>query len=177
MGLWEVIRSCRGALTNEISALMKHLVSCGKHSELELLHGYTRGTPDPAPDLYPWLLLICILSNSLPAAKKGSLFTYPSQGTGLTWADRSQGRGPVWGGLSTQELCTKRSLQSTPSPLPGQSWPRARQSRIWTNKQLLLDRSVTLGFMRSSLPPPGLPEASTAPGPWAPVSTHHPSSS
>lgn len=31
------------------------------------------------PDLYPWLLLICILSNSLPAAKKGSLFTYPSQ--------------------------------------------------------------------------------------------------
>ena len=61
---------------------MKHLVSCGKHSELELLHGYTRRTPDPAPDLYPRLILICILSNSLPAAKRGSLFTYPSQGTG-----------------------------------------------------------------------------------------------
>ena len=123
MGLWEVIRSCRGALTNEISALMKHLVSCGKHSELELLHGYTRGTPDPAPDLYPWLLLICILSNSLPAAKKGSLFTYPSQGTGLTWADPSPGRGPIWAGLSTQEPCTEALLQSTPSPLPGQNWP------------------------------------------------------
>ena len=61
---------------------MKHLVSCGKHSELELLHGYTRRTPDPAPDLYPRLILICILSNSLLAAKRGSLFTYPSQGTG-----------------------------------------------------------------------------------------------
>ena len=158
-------------------SLPQHPVSCRERSKPGLLCVHTQGTPDPAPDLCRWLILICILSSSVPAAKRGSQFTHPSQGTGLTWADRSQGRGPVWGGLSTQELCTKRSLQSTPSPLPGQSWPRARQSRIWTNKQLLLDRSVTLGFMRSSLPPPGLPEASTAPGPWAPVSTHHPSSS
>ena len=43
MGLCEVIRSCRGALTNEISALMKHLVSYGKHSELDLMHGTPEG--------------------------------------------------------------------------------------------------------------------------------------
>ena len=33
----------------------------------------------------------------------------------LTWAEPSQGRGPVWAGLSTQELC-RAHLQSTSQP-------------------------------------------------------------
>ena len=54
------------------------------------------------------------------------------------------------------------------------SW--SPQSRTWTNKQLLLGRSVTLGFTLCGLLPAGLPEVPLHPGPWAPISTHHPSS-
>ena len=51
----------------------------------------------------------------MPAAKRGSLFTGPSQGTGLTWGDPSQGRGPVWAGLSTQVPCMEPSCRAPPA--------------------------------------------------------------
>ena len=99
----------------------------------------TRGTPDPAPDLCPRVILICILSSSVPTAKRGSQFTHPSQGMGLTWADPSPGRGPIWAGFNTQEPCTEPLLQSTPALFLSRAGPEhlragygLTNSRSWT---------------------------------------------
>ena len=97
----------------------------------------------------------------MPAAKRGSQFTHPSQGTGLTWADPSPGRGPIWAGLSTQEPCTEPLLQSTPALFLG----RAGSEHLRAGYGLTAAPGQVGDPGLYSVWPPstGLPEASTAP--------------
>ena len=61
---------CQPALRMQSYSLPPHLVSCREQSKLGLLRVHTRGTPDLALDLCPQLILICILSSSMPEGKK-----------------------------------------------------------------------------------------------------------
>ena len=59
---------CQPAL--RMQSLPPHLVSCREQSKLGLLRVHTGRTPDLALALCPQLILICILSSSMPKCKK-----------------------------------------------------------------------------------------------------------
>lgn len=168
---WEVIRSCRGALTNEISAYEPSCIM-GKHSAAELLHGYTRGPLASSPDLYPWLLnlhptTLCLLQ------RKVAYLTYPSQGTGLKGRPLPR-QGPVWAGLSTHEPCTEALLQSTPALFLGRAGPEhlragygLTKSCSWTGWVTsclpVASRSFQALGLCLHMPPPPLPDSRVPP--------------
>lgn len=127
------------------------------------------------PDSYSWLLLICILSNSLPAAKKGSLSsTYPSQGTGShgqtlprqgTCLGRAQHTGTMhrglvaehpqpssWAELALEHLragygLTKSCLGQVGDPALHSVWPPEAFRALGLCLHMPLLLSLTPGFL------------------------------
>ena len=148
------------------TATSTHLLTLHSGWAWECFRGHP--TACPCSHLIPVLPTWELLSYSVMTAQREYLFTHTSQEHGVLMGRHLPGYGSHLGnyptGLSTQELSTKPSLQSIPSPSVGQIWPWAPQQDL---RQQLQDRSVTLGFTGCGLLPAGFLEAFTAPGHWA----------
>ena len=107
------------------------------------LGGHTRRTPDSAPHLCPRLILICILSNSVPAAKRGSLFIHPSQCTGLSWTGPSQDMELTWAGTRQGSAHRKRACTPRCRPLPAYLLVRADPEHLRVGPELTNSSSWT----------------------------------